>query len=63
MAGIDGQLFLKLRDRLGNARLVGVEFAEQIVSEWQFGIEGDGLLRVLFGDRIEFLPQQHLRSK
>src|SRR5436853_6423584 len=63
MPRIQGQLSLEIADGFRHTRLIQMQLPEKKVRQRKPGIERDRLLRVLFSDRIELLPQQHARSK
>ena len=63
MPGIDGEFGLEVGDGFRDFRLVEVQFPQEKVRERQLRIERDGFLRILFGNRIELLPQQDTGGK
>ncbi len=60
---IQRQFLLEIADRFRNPRLVQMQLTQKEVRQRKFRIERNRFLGVLFGDGIEFLAQQHARSK
>ena len=63
MAGIDRNFLLKFRHGFRDTRFIQIQFPQQEVNQRQIGVHGHRFLRILFGDWVELLAQQHSRRE